>query len=243
VSDLLRAELLKLRTTRTFAALVGSSLAISLLVVVLITTLDSNFDTEDLRQTFATDFTPLFIVLLGVIGMTGEWRHRTITSTVLAAPDRLRLLAAKVIAYAVAGIVLSAIVTLAIMLVGTLILSSRGETTAGLGDLADVLWRNLLIAGLLGALGVCIGGLVRNQVVAIVGLLFISFVIEPTLLALAPKVGQFGPFSGAPNAILGLDPGSDEVQLTLGAALLVMLGWIGLGYAAAGVLLKRRDLV
>jgi len=35
MSPLLRAELLKLRTTRTFVALVGASLALSLLVVVL----------------------------------------------------------------------------------------------------------------------------------------------------------------------------------------------------------------
>ena len=45
----------------------------------------------------------LFILLLGVIGMTGEWRHRTIASTVLAAPGRALLLAAKVISYAVAA--------------------------------------------------------------------------------------------------------------------------------------------
>ena len=48
-----------------------------------------------MRELFTADFTGLFILLLGVMGMAGEWRHRTITSTVLAAPDRLHLLAAK----------------------------------------------------------------------------------------------------------------------------------------------------
>ena len=56
-----------------------------------------------MRELFTADFSGLFILLLGVIGMAGEWRHRTITSTVLAAPDRLRLLAAKILSYAVAG--------------------------------------------------------------------------------------------------------------------------------------------
>ena len=40
MSALLRAELLKLRTTRTFAALVGSALALSLLVVGLATAIE-----------------------------------------------------------------------------------------------------------------------------------------------------------------------------------------------------------
>jgi hypothetical protein len=174
--------------------------------------------------------------------MAGEWRHRTITSTVLAAPDRLRLLAGKVIAYAVAGAVLSLVVTVAIMLAGTVNLSARGMPTLGIGDLADILWRNLVVAAFSGALGVCIGGILRNQVVAIVGMLIFGFAVEPALVELVPKVGQFGFTSGAPNAILGA-PGDHKAQLSLLAALLVMLGWVAVGYSAAGALLRRRDLV
>jgi ABC-2 type transport system permease protein len=50
-------------------------------------------------------------VILGAIAMTGEWRHRTITGSVLAAPNRVRLLAAKASSYSVAGITLSILVT------------------------------------------------------------------------------------------------------------------------------------
>ncbi len=155
---LLRAELIKLRTTRTFVVLTAAALAISLLVVVLTTTLQDEWTEDDARDLFTADFTGLFILLLGVMGMAGEWRHRTITSTVLAAPRRLRLLSAKTISYAVAGIAISLIVTVTIMAIGTLILSARDLPTAGLGDLADVLWRNLVVAAYLGAFGVCIGG-------------------------------------------------------------------------------------
>jgi len=245
MSALLRAELLKLRTTRTFVALVAAALLLSLLVVVLTTLLDSNFTERQVKNLFKADFTPLFILLLGVMGMAGEWRHRTITGTVLAAPDRLRLLGAKVLSYAAAGALLSLIVTLTIMLVGTIILSVRDELTIGLLDLEDVLWRNLLVAALLGALGVGVGGLIRNQVVAIVGILVVSFAVEPTLFALVPDVAPFAPTQGAPNGIVQADgfEGNQTDLLAPGIAVLVMLGWIGLFFAAAGARLRRFDLV
>jgi hypothetical protein len=111
-----------------------------------------------------------------------------------------------------------------------------------------VLWRNLLIAALLGAFGVCVGGIVRNQIVAIVGLLVLSFVLEPTLLAVVPEVGKFGPTTGAPSGIIGISPIGDggdprEGILDTLPALAVMLAWVALGFALTATLLRRRDLV
>jgi ABC-2 type transport system permease protein len=242
VTTLLRAELLKLRTTRTFIALVAASLGLSLLVVVLAAALSKDATKDDVHDLFTSDFSGLFIVLLGVTGMAGEWRHRTITSTVLAAPDRVRLLAAKIASYAVAGAVLSFVVTVAIMVAGTTILASRDQPTLGVVDLADILWRNLATAAYFGALGVCVGALVRNQVVGIVGLLVLGLAIEPALFALTDNVAKFLPVSGAPNAVTQTSFGT-EAHLSSGAALLVMLGWIGLGFAASAVTLKQRDVV
>jgi ABC-2 type transport system permease protein len=244
VSALLEAELLKLRTTRTFVTLVGVALALSLLVVVLTAVLQNHFTERSVRTLFAGDFTGLFILLLGVMGMAGEWRHRTITSSVLAAPDRLRLLGAKVISYTVAGAVLSLIVTVTIMIVGTIILSTRDKMTLDAVQLLDVMWRNLVTAAFLGALGVCFGALLRNQVVAIVGVLIVAFIVEPTLINLVPKVGRFTPIGGAPAGLVGTDfNGHDDVLLSPGIAGLVMIGWLTGLFAGAGALLRRRDLV
>ena len=206
MSSLLRAELLKLRTTRTFAALVGTAVALSLIVVVLTGLLTKRFDEEATRGIVSFDFTGLFIMLLGVIGMAGEWRHRTITGTVLAAPNRLRLLTAKMVSYAAAGALLSLIVQVAMMLVATIILSARGFDPPSVSTLLDVLWRNLLVAALYGALGVGIGALLRNQVVAIVGVLLISLILEPLLYGLVSEVGRLGPTAGAPGGIIDINP-------------------------------------
>ena len=225
--------------------LTATALALSLLVVVLTTTLSDEWTEAEVRSLFAADFTGLFILLLGVMGMAGEWRHRTITSTVLAAPRRLRLLGAKTLSYAVAGLVISIIVTVTIMAVGTLILSLRDFPTVGLGDLADVLWRNLVVAGYFGAFGVCVGGLVRNQIVAIVGLLVLSFAIEPAIIGLAAEWGKFGPTSGAPNGLLDLEDvfGEGDELLSPALALLVMIGWAALAFTTAAARLERGDLV
>ena len=61
--------------------------------------------------------------MLAIVGITGEWRHRTITSSLLAAPDRLRFLAAKTLAFAAAGMVLSLTISISVAIVGMAILS------------------------------------------------------------------------------------------------------------------------
>jgi|SRR5215213_5851835 len=241
MTALLRAELLKLRTTRTFAALAGAALAFSLLVVVLgAITQNYKEHPSDLHTLFTSDFSSVFILLLGAIGMTGEWRHRTITGTILAAPDRVRLLGAKTLAYALGGIVLSLAVTAAMMLTGTLILETRGQPTLDLAGLADLLWRNLAVAALLGGLGVATGALLRNQIATVVGLLVVGLALEPTLLSQLPDIERFGPLLGAPTGILGVNRGA---LLAPGIAALVSIAWAGVAFTGAGALLRRRDLI
>ena len=243
MSRALQAELIKLRTTRTFVALTLAALALTLLVVVLVTSIDVGLDDDDLRSLFSFDQSGLFILLLGAIGMSGEWRHRTIAPTVLAIPQRVRLMGAKALSYAAAGAVLSLIVTLIAMAVGSLILSARGEETIAFADAADVLWRNLTVAAFFGAFGVCAGTLVRNTAGVIVLLLAQILIVEQTLYGLAPEVGKFSPLAGAPLGVQGaLDEAADEL-LPTGLAVLVLFGWLALLFTAATVTLKERDLV
>ena len=142
------------RTTRTFFALTGvARSALSLLIVVLVTTLERRRSTDDdaARDCSPRDSTGLFILLLGAIGMAGEWRHRTIAGTVLSvAAAAASCSPRRSIAYAVAGVLLSLVVNVAIMVdrhadpVG----ARRGRRSP-FGDLLDILWRNLADRGLL----------------------------------------------------------------------------------------------
>ena len=247
MSALLQAELLKLRTTRTFVALTSVAISISLLISLAFSIFTDPTEETVLTDVFLSDTSSLFIMILAVVGITGEWRHRTITSSLLAAPDRPRFLTAKTLAFAAAGALLSLLITISVSIVGLLSLTLQDGPTPSIGDLIDLLWRNMLIAALLGAFGVGLGAVIRNQVVAIVGLLVWSFAVEPLLFGLVPEVGRFGPINGLPTALLGfseetLDLPEGFELLSFGGALGLLLVWIGVAFAIGAALLQRRDL-
>ena len=162
---------------------------------------------------------------------------------VLAVPVRLKLLAAKTLGHAFVGALVSLVVTVVIMVVGLVILDSRGKTTLGLFlDLSDVVWRNAVDRGLSRG-----ARRVRRRAPAQPGRghrrgLFWGF--ASSLFSLAPDVAQFGPTQGAPSGIQDIQPfGDDSPILAPGVAVLVMLGWIGVFFAAAAARLRLRDLV
>jgi ABC-type transport system involved in multi-copper enzyme maturation permease subunit len=247
VNALLQAELLKLRTTRTFVALTALAVGSSVLIAGLVALLTEPTRDSVLFDVFASDTSSFLILVLAVIGISGEWRHRTITSSLLAAPERLRFLRAKTIAFAAAGLVLSVLTAVAVAAVGTLVLSVRDLPLPALSEMLAQAGRNAVLAALLGAFGVGIGALLRNQIAAVVSLLVLSFVVEPLVLALAPHVGRFGPLgalsisaAGIPAESAGLPEDVDLVGVL--PAMLLLLLWIGVAFAVAAILLERRDL-
>jgi hypothetical protein len=91
-----------------------------------------------------------------------------------------------------------------------------------------------------------VGSLIRNQPTAIVSVLLISFVIDPTLLSLVPEVGRYGPTHGLPLAVMDTSPEDvgppDGSLLSPLPAALALVAWIAGLFAAGAALLRRRDL-
>jgi ABC-2 type transport system permease protein len=246
VSRLLLAELIKLRTTRTFYALAGAAIGISLLVTILVASLEEPTKDSVVTDVFQNDASTLFIMILAIVGITGEWRHRTITSSLLAAPDRLRFLTAKTLAFAAAGALLSIAISISIGIVGYAILEFRDQVTPGFGEVVEQFARNAGVAALLGAFGVGVGSLIRNQPTAIVAILILAFVVDPLLGNLVPEVDRYSPVGALPSAIQGLNPddvGTPDVDfLAVVPAIAVMLAWIGALFAGGAALLRARDV-
>jgi ABC-2 type transport system permease protein len=192
MTRLLSSELLKLRTTRTFYALIGGAVALIVLITVLGAAL-GKFNTTGTpgRSLLAVaGLAPLFALVIGVIGVTTEFRHGTITPTLLVEPVRTRLMGAKVAAQLIAGLALGAACYAVAAGIVSVILSGRGIATG----MSTSDWIGAVIGGavatmLYAAVGLGVGAVLRNQVGAIVVVLSWVFVIE-NLLGIIP--GGFG---------------------------------------------------
>jgi hypothetical protein len=119
-----------------------------------------------------------FMAVLAAIGLTGEFRHRTVSWTFLATPLRGRVVVAKLVAYLVVGIGYA----LACIAVTTAIavpwLSAKGIAVVSEGKAGTIVGTVAAVA-IFGLIGVGLGALLRDQVATVVALLIYLFAVEP----------------------------------------------------------------
>lgn len=204
----------------------------------------------------ATSIGYVFPLLVGTLMVTSEFRHQTLTPTFLATPARGIALTAKLLAGIVIGLLFGvvAIVSAVGPAAGILAaydidaLLSSGETWLMLG-------RALIALMLWAIIGIGIGTLVRNQVVAIVIVLAFTQVVEPVLRIAGGLIDWLGELTkylpgAASDALVG-----ESFFTGLGgpsaAPVATLEWWVGglvlLGYAAVLLILGhftswRRDV-
>jgi ABC-2 type transport system permease protein len=242
MSALVSAEFLKLRTTRTAY---GFLAAIVLLTLGVVAANSANVDLrtkEDLEEALSgAGIAAALLLVLGIVATTGEHRHGTITSSLLASPDRRRLVGAKVIAYLLTGALLGIAAVLATFAVAVPWLSARDAPLDLLdaGDYLGLFVEGVAVSALSGAVGVGIGAIVRNQVAAVVGTLIYLFVLEPVIGVISSDVAAYT--LGGSQSALTAAPVEDALDPLVGG--LVLAAW-ALGLALAGAELEeRRDVV
>jgi ABC-type transport system involved in multi-copper enzyme maturation permease subunit len=243
VTAQLRAEILKVRSTRTTVGLVLGMVALVLLFVILTASLSgvSEITSADDQLTMfgIGSFSGRFSALAGIMLVTGEFRFGTIRPTLLFTPRRDRVIGAKAAAAIFAGFVFGVLGTALAVGVGAAILSGRGiDISPGGSDFALLTLGTVAGAALWGAIGVGLGAVVRNQVGAIIGLLAWGFVVENLLFALTPSVGRFTP-GEAQNALMGQ---SDAHLLDPLPAAAVLVAWTIAAAAAGAAMTMRRDV-
>jgi ABC-2 type transport system permease protein len=245
VTRLLSSELLKLRTTRTFYALIAGAVALILIIAVLGAALGKFTGTgtpgRDLLA--VAGLSPLFALVIGVIGVTTEFRHGTITPSLLVEPVRTRLMAAKLLAQLLAGLVLGLLCYGVCAGIVAGILSSRGIATGmSTSDWIGAVIGGALATMLYAAVGLGVGAVLRNQVGAIVLVLAWVFVIE-NLLGIIPGFGdgikKYG-LSGVGSSLARTAGHSTRIgQLPAG---LLLLGYALVLVIAGTMVVRRRDV-
>ncbi len=246
---LVRAEFTKLTTTRLVYGLTAAMAAFAALTVVANVTIAGEqgdpLSAYSLPVLVAGPVTLLSgaALLLGILGMAGEFRHQTVTQAFLVTPHRGRVVAAKLVAYPLAGIALALVILAFTAAVATGWLAAKGITPSLVGAigvaLGHVLLGAVLAAGLCALIGVGVAALVRNQVAALVGVAVWVLLVEGLLMSLvnAPSLGKWLP-SAAAAALT--NPGGAHLSRLAGTLLLAAYA---LALAAAGTrLVVRRDI-
>ena len=243
----LRSELRKMRTTRTNLGLVLGLLGIVLLTVLAAgLSMDSRLvnDPEQQLQLLRNGTNAsIFAALIGVLAMSSEFRHGTIRSTFVFTPNRARVVVAKVVAGLLVGAGFGALGEAFAFGVGALVLRGRGASLEiGGSDLRVLFLGTIGLCALWAALGVGTGAVVRNQVLAVVGLSVWAFVVEVILFAYAPAVARYGP-GAAGRAMTGDRTNADSVHLlsATGGTILLAL-WVLLFTVAGVAVIRRRDV-
>ena len=239
----IRAELLKIRSTRTTTGLILGMVALILLFTLLTGLLSHPSglaSKEDQRDLFSLgSLAGVFAALAGALLVTSEYRYGTIRPTVLFNPARSHVLSAKVIAGALAGVAFGVVGEAIGWAIGYAVLDGRGITVVL--SSSDILL--LVLGGLAGvavwaAIGTALGAIIHNQVGAVITLLAWGFVVDGLLFGLAPSIGRFTPTRAA-DAMMGLKA---HHLLSPGAGAVILIAWAA-ALAAIGIALTaRRDI-
>lgn len=219
MTRLLLGELRKLRTTRLWLWMLIGTFAVTAIFVCVLIPLDGSEGNPNPRLSTPEGQTALFsaaaaanvfVLILGIIAVTGEFRHQTVTPTFLATPHRGRVVISKLVTFFVVGALYGVGAMALAVAIAAPWLSAKG-IDLDLDGLTGSILSIVLSMAVYAVLGVGVGALVRNQIAAVVGALVYLNVVE-AFLGVLPGVKDAYPYlPGGANAAL-IDTGQPGVQ-------------------------------
>lgn len=241
--DQLLSELRKMRSTRTNLGLLAGMIGLTLLTVLVngfvLTVAELGGHDNQHALLSAGTSGALFAALIGVMAITSEFRHGTIRSTFVVTPHRSRVIAAKVIASLLMGIVFGLVAIGLSFGVGYAILAGRGiDFALDTNHVLLLVLGTLLMTALWAALGVGLGAVIKNQVFAVIGLIIWAFVIDNLLRELVPDVGRFTPVGASDSVTAGFE----DYLLAPAAGGLLLVAYTVAFVAAGAALVAHRDV-
>lgn len=244
--DLISAELLKVRTGRTWWYLAAAGVAMCLLTSYGYAVdgrdqlAQGGITTGEITANIARSWMMMFLFagILGALSVVREYGGRTITRTALLAGSRSRVFAAKTTAGAAIGLAFGALAAVGAVLSPLAIMSTLGLTaswsTATTWVVVGVVACNVLAA----LWGGFLGWIIRNPIGAVATVVCLTLLVDPGLQRLVPEVAKFL-FTIALSSLYG-----DEKPVLLGvwAAAACALVWLGVAGFSASRLFAARDI-
>lgn len=252
--NLLRSEWRKAVTTKVLAGLTLGAIAFAVLNVVLLILVrpsaardvpagalltNPDYLTNILGSAGASAF---FALIAGIIGMTSEFRHLTITPTFLAAPRRSSVLVAKSALYLVIGAVMGLLAFAVSFGAALLLLASRDHAPIEGDKVLQILGGIVLGYAIYAFVGVAVGALVRVQVAAVIGALVVTLIVEPLVALFFSSVGRWLPAAALQSVLQATSAGArgSVDVLPVGAGALLLLGYaVAFGVLASATTLRR----
>ena len=172
--------------------------------------------------------TALILIPLGVLSTAGEWSHRTVQTTFLHVPSRTKVVAAKAVAMAVMGAVLSAIAIAA------------SAAVLSVGPVGDPSWAGvpmaMTIAVAAGAafavIGAGVGAAMANTPAALTTLYLTVLGGMPALRLIKPEIADA---LDPTNAVLQLATGNGTTGHTI-----TLVGWVVVTTVVGTIVTRRR---
>jgi ABC-2 type transport system permease protein len=251
--NLIRSEVLKIRSTQVWMWMV--LLAVAFTALGSITSVYSTIDDHN-NGGSQIDYYNIFtqsqsaavaLLVLGLLGLTTEFRHKTITPTLLATPNRWRLLIGKALSYGLFSLVYALICVIVNFAIVIVWLNAKGIAVEfGHGVPGGVL-KSYLSLVLTALFGLGLGALIKNQAASMVFGIVYFFILD-SLLNFVPGVrkGYAWTPGGAIKAFTSnghVDGMPDDVHLLspIGGGVLFLVWALAL-LLIGGQISLRRDI-
>ena len=251
--SLIRSEFRKVFSTKLLFILIISAVAFALLQVFLLifVTPPSLEEANQLMNpqyiktiTASAGSASIFLLILGIVAMSGEYRNQTITSTFLVAPVRWKVIVAKMATFAILAFFIAILLWLIVSITAMLLLTTQESAPFQWSGAFEILGGTVLGLVLYGILGVAIGSLITSQVAAIIISLVWVLIVEALLSVFFATFGNWLP-GGALNAILQTNGNPEAIDadlLSVPVGALVLIGYAAIFAVAAAFFTTKRDI-
>ena len=230
MSALVGAEFLKFRTTRAWIGFLLAAVALTAIAAAgtVGTAREDQLGTAQLSRDIVSSslFTAFVGFLIGVMSVTTEWRHGTVTRTFLVTPRRRRVLIAKELWIVLLTAALAALAIILVLAIAVPWHAVEGSSLGFDGGVARFVGRIVIASVLWGMLGVGVGAVVQSQTPALVGAVIWILLVEALITALLGLVDFEVIGDYLPGRALSSFDGTEVGGLTTWAAGAVSLAWV-----------------